>query len=98
MKSEVIVLNNQTIADITIQEKGNISAWFDIAIANDMSITQVVSIGQILNVDGEPLDIEIVNFYSNRQIKPATGINITETPSQNGINYWTVGQDFIVQK
>ncbi|CAA0253540.1 hypothetical protein [Tenacibaculum maritimum] len=71
---KVAVLSNQTLADITIQEKGSISAWFEVAISNSKGITQEIATGDILTIEGVPLDIEIVSFYRSKVIKPATWV------------------------
>lgn len=76
----VIVLNNQTLADITVQEKGSIAAWFEVAMANNLGLTEDVSIGKELTIQGEPLDSEIVSFYRGKAIKPATW---TQTTSES---------------
>ena len=72
-----------------------------LAIANDISLTDDLEVGQILNVPensdfGQRL---IAEYFQNKGLKPATGITTIEkeieTPS--GIDYWAIEVDFEVQ-
>jgi hypothetical protein len=67
------ILKRQNLLDIALQEYGNVTAVFDLAFSNGFSITDIVETGSILNIpESKYKDIEILNFYKRRDIKPAT--------------------------
>jgi len=79
---KIVVLNNQTLLDIAIQEYGTIESVFELAIANDLSITDELATGTILlipefsTLTNEPIitNKEILNYYKKNKIKPATAM------------------------
>jgi LysM repeat protein len=77
----VIVRNNQSLWDIAIQEYGTVEAVFDLAMANGLGITDILTAGQVLNVpESEYVNAEVVAYYRKNDLHPATGeTNITET-------------------
>jgi hypothetical protein len=71
----VKVLNNQSLLDIAIQELGSADAAFDIALINNINITDDLQTGQILQIPQTANDYvrrQIVNYYKINEIKPAT--------------------------
>jgi len=81
--STVIILNNQTLLDIAIQEYGTIESVFELAMANNLSITDMLSAGQKLvlpevSIIGVPIskNVEILNYYKKNDIHPATAMPI----------------------
>ena len=71
----IIVLHNQTIIDIAIQYFGTAEAAFDIALMNQLSITDDIEPGQILHVPN--LDYgstEIVKYFLANKKQPATAL------------------------
>lgn len=86
-------LNNQTLLDIAIQSGGSVNVVFDLAIENEISITDSLEAGKLLRYQtiSEP---EIVNYYKYKGLLPATAI--IDTRKQGGIGYMAVRIDFIV--
>jgi hypothetical protein len=74
----VIVLNNQSLLDIAIQEFGSAAAAYNIAIMNDLNITDNLKAGQILELPTVEsvgsFSRPIANYYKSRGLKPATAI------------------------
>ncbi|MDR1984972.1 MAG: hypothetical protein LBQ28_09145 [Prevotellaceae bacterium] len=93
---EYIALNNQSLLDIAIQELGSAEAAFDIAKANNISITDDLQAGQILQIpqlSGDYVRKQTVNYYKVNEIKPATSIG-NEVFIYEGIEFWAVEMDF----
>jgi LysM repeat protein len=72
---QVKALNNQSLLDIAIQEMGSAEAAFDIALANNIGVTDDLQVGQTLQIPQSTNDYvrkQIVNYYKINNIKPAT--------------------------
>lgn len=82
----------QSLIDIAIQQAGDPTDVFALALANDISITDVPGAGRILK--SVPIVNQVVSdLYLRDRIYPAT-IGLEICPC--GIGCWTVGIDFIV--
>lgn len=98
-----IVLHNQSLLDFAIQHTGNVTNAFEIAIANGISISDDISSGSTLIIpDSVVMDVDIRNYYQSKAIQPATAITTSvidgEPETQlEGISYWAIYDDFIVQ-
>lgn len=99
MAETIIVLNSQTFQDIALQYAGDVTKAFLIAKVNGKSITDDLIPGETLilpNMDKN----DILTYYTERLIQPATAINIliNDTPELqlDGIGYWIIGDDNIV--
>ena len=97
----ITVLNNQSLLDIAVQYTGTIENAFKIAVANGLSLTDELQPGAQLII---PADVEmnsdVVNYFAGKGIQPATGFNFIEseiTPELEGISYWILNKNFIVQ-
>ena len=70
---EIVVLNNQTILDISIRYFGTADAAFDIATLNKLSITDELVPGQIVVLpEDEYGEQETVLFFRANRMQPAT--------------------------
>ena len=95
-----IVLHNQSLLDFAIQHTGSAQNAFEIAMANNMSITDQLTAGSELVVAGSIVnDVDVKNYYQSKSLQPATDITqngeAEETPE--GISIWILNQNFIVQ-
>lgn len=69
----VTVSNHQTLWDLCLQHTGTIAGTFDLAMANDLSPTDVLSPGQQLEIpDGLERDAAVLAYYRKNRIEPAT--------------------------
>lgn len=96
--SLIIVRNNQTILDIAIQETGAIEAVIDLMKTNGIPVTEDLETGGQLSLtltDDQMTDLR--QFFKGNNIRPATGATITDNPALEGIGYWLVYKNFIVQ-
>lgn len=95
---KVIVLHNQSLFDIALQHTGSLENAFALALANGLSLTDDLAVGNWLMADSQELKVnkDILNYYTAKNIQPATAITAAvERP--RGISYWAIGIDFIVQ-
>lgn len=97
MAKDTTVLTRQSLADVCIQQLGGISAWFQLAWANNIGITDELAAGDVLQTDMPIVASDIVDFYAARNIKPATSLTATELTTLEGIGYWVIGLDFKIQ-
>lgn len=98
---QIKILNSQTLQDIAIQYCGTLEALFDIALLNNISVTQELSPGQILNIPKVDYGFqEVVNYFSINKIEPATELTkemISIIEGNTGIDYWSIENNFIIQ-
>lgn len=84
--TKIKVLHNQTLFDIAIQYFGTTQAVFDIAILNNISITENLTVGMELQLPEKDYGFnEIVKYFKSNNIKPAT--KTTEPGTQNDLDY-----------
>jgi len=94
------VIPFQSFFDIAIQEDGSVSAAFDWAVANGISITDELFPAQkLIAPNSEYRYIEVANYFKGKQQMLATGFNLEniDFPMEpTGIDYMIIGTDFIV--
>lgn len=90
---QTTVLEDQSLLDMTIQMGGSLESVFDLALQNNMSITNQIETGLSISLESIS-DNRIVNYYNTNKLTPATAI--VETQTKGGIGYMAVGIDFIV--
>ncbi len=92
------ILHHQSLLDLAIQYTGTAENVFDLALQNNRSITDDLEAGEALNFEPSTLNQnkDILNYYTAKNIQPATAITAAVEQPQ-GISYWAIGIDFIVQ-
>lgn len=95
---EVVVEQGQSLRDIALQNCGDISALIDLAWMNDLSITDDISAGTVLQLP-EVVNQDVVSYFKskreNENLIPATG-NADDSIELEGIGYWYIGLNFKV--
>ncbi|MXV37668.1 hypothetical protein GO491_03085 [Flavobacteriaceae bacterium Ap0902] len=94
-----ITLHNQSTLDVMLQHTGSLESIFDVAVVNDLSITDDLVPGQSLEIPTDVVkDSDILNYYTAKQVQPATAINIEfdYTEKLEGISIWAINNDFKV--
>ena len=94
----VTVLNNQSLWDIAIQEYGTVEAVFELARANGIGVTDLLTAGQELvlpEIDSSVEKPEVVEYYRRNGLYPVTGeTNVFETavpvPGSGGSCEWII--------
>lgn len=98
---KITVLHNQTLADIAVRHCGTMEALGDIAILNNISITDNPKSGQLIELPNKDYGSqEVVNFFASNRIDPATALTENDealTEGNSGIGFWEIGNNFIVQ-
>lgn len=67
----VTVLEGQSLLDIALQELGSLEGAYNLAVLNGLSLTDSLAAGMLLQLP-DVVDKRIVNYYSERNIRPAT--------------------------
>jgi hypothetical protein len=75
-------LQNQSLLDIAIQALGAAEAAFDIALLNNLSITDTIAPGLELTLPAV-VNTDIASYYAAKGLRPATGIEISAVSSQH---------------
>lgn len=70
----VTVLNGQTLADIAIQEYGDLSAVFLVAKENDISPSENLTAGSVLRLPDVAVNKEMQDYCKNNGVSPATAV------------------------
>lgn len=92
---EVKVEYGQTLVDIAIQELGDASRAFELAVLNNVNVSDDITPGSLVKVPDVSIDkTSIAKVFNNPALKPASGIAITE--EEEGIEFWTIEDDFVV--
>lgn len=101
---KITILHHQSLLDLAIQHTGSVENAFDLALANGLSLTDDLEAGSGLIANSEWLKAnsnkDILNYYTAKNIQPATAISQWQTANSEkpqGISYWAIGIDFIVQ-
>ncbi len=94
---KVKVVSGQSLADIAVQECGGIASLVDLAIANNISVSDDLETGTELLINSLS-NAGVKKYYKGRNIKPATTLTekVQAEVQPQGIGYWTIGLDFIV--
>ena len=96
MATKTIIIDQQNLLDIAVQETGTLETVFELAAYNGLSITEVVSPGTGLEIPETDTVTDVYNYYKANKIWPASGNDLTEIEILEGIDYWAVNVDFIV--
>jgi len=93
------VSEGQTLLDIALQGCGDLTRVFDIAGLNNLDVTSDLLIGSRL-LAPEPLvdKTYFVELFAVPYNKPKSADNdVARTKGREGISFWVIGDDFIVQ-
>lgn len=82
----------QSVFDLALQHTGSVEAAMEIATLNNISVDAELLSGQELNV-GDVRNRMIVKIYKDNNINPSTAL----TQVLEGVDYWIINDDFIVQ-
>lgn len=91
---QVTSKQGQWLGDIVIREAGSIEAVVEMAIKNELSITDKIIAGTSM-LKSAPLNKRVMNYYSINNIYPATSTEL-DGRSLSGIGYMSVEITFIV--
>lgn len=89
--------DRQSLLDIAVQTSGGVEAAFDLAAANDVSVSEPLAGAQL---ETAPVaDKMVLERYTARQIRPATELSDEEIEAApyGGIGFMGIEIDFMVQ-
>lgn len=66
------ILSGQSLLDVVVQECGGMEDLFLLARKNDVSITDVLVAGQIINIPDAVCNRLVTDYFKNNRIKPST--------------------------
>lgn len=89
---QIISKQGQWLGDIAIRYAGSFEAIVDIAVQNDVSVTDILDIGTLIAVPAIS-DKRTVNYFERNAIEPATELQQNRL---EGIGVWRIGVDFVV--
>jgi hypothetical protein len=90
---KITALSQQSLFDIAVQTTGGAETAFDLALANDISLTEDPLLKQELTPVAS-VNRGIVSYYAAYRLQPATWT--TGIDEEEGINYWCIEYNFIV--
>lgn len=97
---KIVVSSRQSLIDVAVQHGGDFGVAFDMAEANGLSLTDDLETGVEL-VAPPVVNARVVQHYAVNDIQPATAITQEEInailATGEGIGYWEIGYDFIIQ-
>lgn len=88
------VYQGQTFFDKVLECTGNVENAFEMALLNNLSITEDLVIGNVL-VKSEVTNKRITNIF-NEKNKPATAFSLQMMEEKTGIDYMIIETNFIV--
>lgn len=91
---ETVILSGQSLVDIALQECGSVEGVFALALANEISLTAMLTAGNNLLLVNVATPT-VTNYYSVRSLRPATDITDSSV-KLGGVGYMGVDIDFIV--
>lgn len=91
---QIISKQGQWLGDIAVREAGSIEAMVEMAIKNELSITDKIVAGTSMQKP-TPLNKRVMNYYNINNIYPATPAE-QDGISFNGIGYMAVEITFII--
>jgi len=94
--AEIVVLEAQSLFDLVIQECGGIGAAFEIAELNGLSITDVLVPGTSIELP-ETINKPVHEYYKTHGLKPSTDATTISELINEGIDFWALEVDFVVQ-
>jgi hypothetical protein len=72
--SQTTISAGQSLVDVAIQEYGSLEALFDLADANDLAITDVLTPGRVLVVPNSAATVPaLVDYFRQRGLRVNTG-------------------------
>lgn len=96
---KIIILHNQSLLDLALQHTGKVENAFELAMVNELSITDSVEAGERLELpENIAQERDILAYYQAKNIQPATAVSHTGNTinKPEGISYWAINQDFKV--
>jgi hypothetical protein len=92
----ITVKDRQTFLDLAMQHSGSAEAAFNMALQNNMALTADLIAGTILPTPAVVF-ADIVQLFKVEKAVPASILLNSIYGAKEGIDYWAIENDFIVQ-
>jgi hypothetical protein len=95
-----VINKHQTLIDFAIEHCGDANKAIEIANLNNISITDEVAAGTNLIIPEvkDSTATSIINHFQKNNIVPASSIDVAVgEEEEEGIDYWAIEEDFIIQ-
>lgn len=80
MKRKTVVISNQSLLDVALVEYGSVLAVFDLALNNNLSITDTVPAGTELKlIATDEMDVNVQDYYVRKERNIATMSELDES-------------------
>lgn len=92
----ITVRDRQSLLDLSVQYCGDVQNVFDIALTNELSITEteILDTGMQLQIPPS-LNKAVAEYFRTGYYFPATA-EVVENTADGGIEFWAVEVDFFV--
>ncbi|MBK7097912.1 MAG: hypothetical protein IPH58_05615 [Sphingobacteriales bacterium] len=87
----IIRFNDQTVADVCVQQYGTMEVIGNLCVANDVQITDTTK--DVMFIEDEKVNKRVVEMLNKKENRPATGL---VDPIADGIGFWRAGIDYII--
>ncbi len=90
---------NQTNLDLALMAFGTIERVFELPNLQSQSLTDDLTAGDVLAIDGAA-DFEFRNIavvLNRKEFIPASKKDLSETLQLEGVDYWSIGDEFIIE-
>jgi hypothetical protein len=75
---KIVILESQSLFDLAVQTAGGVEAAFELALKNNIPLTEDLTTGQELTTITS-LNKPIADYYTTNRLKPATGLTAIDT-------------------
>lgn len=100
MINQATITERQSLLDIALQHSGSMEAAFEIALLNELSLTDDLAAGTQVVLPENDGNKEVANYYAVNDLRPASAITQVEINDTlnigEGVEFWAIEYDFEV--
>ncbi len=100
MINQATITERQSLLDIALQHSGSMEAAFEIALLNELSLTDDLAAGTQVVLPENDGNKEVENYYAVNDLRPASAITQAEINDTlnigEGVEFWAIEYDFEV--
>lgn len=100
MINQATITERQSLLDIALQHFGSMEAAFEIALLNELSLTDDLAAGTQVVLPENDGNKEVENYYAVNDLRPASAITQAEINDTlnigEGVEFWAIEYDFEV--
>ena len=100
MINQATITERQSLLDIALQHSGSMETAFEIALLNELSLTDDLAAGTQVVLPENDGNKEVENYYAVNDLRPASAITQAEINDTlnigEGVEFWAIEYDFEV--